>query len=68
MINTDIKNLKLAKKYAKALFEASQEAGNTDKIYNDLIFTDETVKTNKNLFVGRFSQNRYNIRCIKSIR
>ena len=46
MKNTDIKNLKISKKYAQALFEASNEADALDIIYNDLIFTEETIRTN----------------------
>ncbi len=55
MKNTDIKNYKISKKYANALFELSQEDQNIEKVYDDLIFTDETIKTNENLAQFLFS-------------
>ncbi|MBE7705376.1 MAG: ATP synthase F1 subunit delta [Cyanobacteria bacterium SIG29] len=45
----DIKNIKIAKKYSNALFEASIEADNIEKIYNELIFVCEIIKTNNQL-------------------
>ncbi len=45
----DVKNIKLAKKYSNALIGAALEAKNAEKICNDLIFINETIKTNSEL-------------------
>lgn len=45
-----IKNIKIAKKYANALFEAANEADISDKVYNEMIFVVETLKSNQELF------------------
>lgn len=50
MKKTDIKNIKIAKKYSSALFLQAKEDNSEDKIYNDLIFVSETLDTNKHLF------------------
>ena len=49
MIITDIKNIKIAKRYANALYQEALEGENCEKIYNDLVFVDETIKSNKDL-------------------
>lgn len=45
----DIKNIKIAKKYANALFESASEAGLIDKVYNDIVFVTETLASNYEL-------------------
>ena len=45
----DIKNIKIARKYANALFEAGIDSGNIDKVYNDILFVVETINSNKQL-------------------
>ena len=49
MNTADVKNIKLAKKYSNALLESAIEHNVLDKVYNDIIFVDETIKTNKEL-------------------
>ena len=49
MIISDVKNIKIAKKYANALLESAIESGCSDKVYNDLIFVVETVISNGQL-------------------
>ena len=41
----DVKNIKIARKYANALFEAGIEADVIDKVYNDILFIVETLKS-----------------------
>ena len=45
----DIKNIKIARKYANALLESAVEADKADKVYNDLLFIAETINTNPEL-------------------
>ena len=45
----DVKNIKIAKKYSTALINTAVEENKTDKIYQDLFFVDETIKTNSQL-------------------
>ena len=45
----DVKNIKIARKYAHALFEAGIEANVIDKVYNDILFVVETLKSNEQL-------------------
>ena len=45
----DIKNIKIARKYANALLESAIEADKADKVYNDLLFIAETINTNPEL-------------------
>ena len=45
----DIKNLKLARKYSNALFEAAIEIGALDKVNQDIIFVVETLNSNEQL-------------------
>lgn len=45
----DVKNIKVARKYANALFEAGIEANVIDKVYNDVLFVVETLKSNEQL-------------------
>ncbi len=47
MKTTDVKNIKISKKYSNALLETAQNENKTDIIYNDLIFIVETINTNK---------------------
>lgn len=49
MKTVDIKHLKIAKKYAKALLLRAKEQGDFDRIYNDIVFISETIKENKQL-------------------
>lgn len=49
MIIGDVKNIKLAKKYANALFDTAKEADLTDKVYDELVFVVETIKSNEEL-------------------
>ena len=45
----DVKNIKIARKYANALFEAGIEVDVIDKVYNDILFIVETLKSNEQL-------------------
>ena len=45
----DIKNIKIARKYANALLESAIEADKADKVYNDLLFIAETINANPEL-------------------
>lgn len=45
----DIKNVKTAKRYANALYESANVLNNVPNVYNDLIFVEETIRTNKQL-------------------
>ena len=45
----DIKNIKTAKRYSNALLKSAIEAGSLERIYNDIIFVDETIKLNSQL-------------------
>lgn len=45
----DIKNLKISKKYANALYEAAIEVGSLEKINQDIIFVVETLNSNNQL-------------------
>ena len=47
MKTTDVKNIKISKKYSNALLETAQASNKTEKIYNDLVFIVETINTNK---------------------
>jgi len=51
----DIKNIKIARKYADALMESAVEENIADKIYNDLIFVSETINTNPELYNALFN-------------
>ncbi len=46
MKSTDIKSIKISRKYSNALFNLAVENNNNDKIYDDLIFVVETINTN----------------------
>ena len=50
MKTIDVKNIKPAKKYSKAILQSAIENNNLDKVYNDLIFITETLNTNKELY------------------
>lgn len=45
----DIKNIKIARKYSNALIESAIEANKVSKIYDDLLFIAETIKSNEML-------------------
>ncbi len=45
----DVKNIKIAKKYSTALINAAVEENKVDKTYQDLLFINETIKTNSQL-------------------
>ncbi len=45
----DIKNLKIARKYADAIYMSAKEANIEEKVLSDLIFTLETLSLNKEL-------------------
>ena len=45
----NVKYIKLAKKYANALIDLSLEANKADKVYEDLVFANETIKANNEL-------------------
>lgn len=45
----DVKNKKVAKKYANALFQTAQNANIVDDIFNELVFVSQTVDTNPQL-------------------
>ena len=47
----DVKHIKVAKKYSTALISAAIEENKPEKVYQDLIFIDETIKTNEQLSV-----------------
>ncbi len=49
MITGDIKHIKTARKYSNALLETAIEAEKADKVYDDLLFVSETIKTNPGL-------------------
>ncbi len=46
---SDIKNLKTAIKYAKAMYLTASESNTVDKVDSELIFVLETIKANKDL-------------------
>ena len=46
---TDVKNIKASRKYSNALISTALENNNADKIYQDLVFITETIKTNAQL-------------------
>lgn len=50
MRTIDIKNINIAKKYANALFETANEMDKAELVMQNLIFIDETLKTNEQLF------------------
>ena len=50
MRTIDVKNINIAKKYSTALFEAVSENGKAEIVMQNLIFIDETLKTNEQLF------------------
>ncbi len=43
----DIKNIKPAKKYSNALISSAFDNNNAKKVYEDILFISETIKTNK---------------------
>lgn len=45
----DVKHIKTAKRYSNAIFKSAIELNLLDKIYNDLIFVDETISINSQL-------------------
>ncbi len=45
----DIKNIKIARKYSNALLDSAMESGLADKVYNDLLFVNETINSNYDL-------------------
>ncbi len=45
----DIKNIKIARKYSNALIETAIEDNKTSKVYEDLVFISETIKSNEML-------------------
>ena len=45
----DVKNIKIAKKYANALILSAIEKNIEDKVYTDIVFVFETIKTNNEL-------------------
>lgn len=49
MIVSDVKNIKIARKYSNALLESAIENNLLDKIYNDVVFVIETVNSNSQL-------------------
>lgn len=49
MITGDVKNIKIAKKYANALIEATIDSDSLIKVNNDFIFIVETINTNTQL-------------------
>lgn len=50
MRTIDIKNINIAKKYANALFETANEMNKVELVMQNLIFIDETLRTNEQLF------------------
>ncbi len=49
MITADIKQLKIAKTYSKALLQSAQEQNLADKVLEDLLFIQELIHTNAQL-------------------
>ncbi len=49
MKTIDIKHIKAAKKYAGALFQSALESGKSEKVYDDIVFINETIETNEQL-------------------
>lgn len=49
MKTVDIKNVKVAKKYADALFQTARACNCLDMIYNELVFVNETFESNSEL-------------------
>ncbi len=49
MKTVDIKHIKAAKKYSEALFQTAFEAGKNEKVYDDIVFINETIETNEQL-------------------
>lgn len=45
----DVKHIKAAKRYSNAIFKSAVESDMLDKIYNDLLFVDETINLNSQL-------------------
>ena len=45
----DIKHIKTAKRYSNAIFKTAVELNVLDKVYNDLIFIEETISINSQL-------------------
>ena len=45
----DIKYIKAARKYSNALFQSALEADKQEKIYNDIVFINETIEMNDEL-------------------
>ena len=45
----DVKNIKIARKYSNALISSAIEVNSADKVFQDLIFISETMKTNGQL-------------------
>ena len=50
MKTIDVKNINIAKKYASALFEAANEIDKAELVMQNLIFIEETLNTNEQLF------------------
>ena len=49
MMECNVKNAKPAKRYSNALFKSAIEVDLLDKIYNDIVFVNETININANL-------------------
>ena len=49
MRTNEIKNIRIAKRYANALFDSAVEEGKSIKIYDDLVFIQETIDSNEEL-------------------
>ncbi|MGM9994526.1 MAG: ATP synthase F1 subunit delta [Candidatus Avigastranaerophilus sp.] len=45
----EVKHIKTAKRYSNAIFKLALESGLLDKIYNDLIFIQQTISSNPQL-------------------
>lgn len=50
MIIGDVKNIKIAKKYASALFETALEKTAEEKVYSDIFCIIDTIKSNEQLY------------------
>lgn len=46
----NVKNIKAAKRYSNAILKSALDAGVLDKVYDDIVFADETITLNKELF------------------
>ena len=45
----DVKNIKIARKYSNALIASATEENKAEKVFEDLVFVCETIKTNNDL-------------------